>query len=382
MAIQNEILSVKQNLTSFDIDEIIGIAKRDRNKKRSFLLVNKLQSKHYPSDPIKTDILFSLLAKTVHCRFTDRNNVLVIGFAETAVTIGAYIASYFKNSYYIQTTRETIENKSFLTFSELHSHAVTHRLYTENLQEIIENSDLIIIADDEYTTGNTALNLINTLKSQYTIKPSCKICMSSIFNCVNDEHLLKIKENNIELVSLVTAQFNSEKLVFPYEFSQDSNSTFSENKKLTFAEINGKAVPYTAIKTDEYINSCDKFISEIIHKLPTINQSENVLVVGTEEFSFCALRLGKLLKQTVNNVNVQCTTQSPILPSSDENYIINNRIRFESLYNAQRTTYLYQLKHYDTVIIITDSENPSENSIKGLTDGIDADRIFFIQWRD
>lgn len=382
MDIQKDILSVEQNITPFDIDEIIGIAKRDKNTKRSFLLVNKLQSKHYPSDPNKTDMLFSLLAKTVQNKFSDKNNVLVVGFAETAVTIGAYIAAAFENSYYIQTTRETIKNKDFLTFSEVHSHAVTHRLYTDNLQEIIENCDLIIIADDEFTTGNTALNLIKTLKSNFNIQHSCKICMASIFNCVKDEHLLRIKENNIEIISLVTAQLNSEKLKFPYEFSKDDDIIYRSKKEIDFDEIGGKAVPYMVINTKQYIQSCENFISEILRKLQPINPSENILVVGTEEFSLCALKLGKILKQTVNNVNVQCTTQSPILPSSDKNYIINNRISFESLYNPERTTYLYQLKHYGTIIILTDSENPSENVIKQLTDKIDADKIFFIKWRN
>ncbi|MDD6490060.1 MAG: phosphoribosyltransferase domain-containing protein [Clostridia bacterium] len=381
MDIQKDILSVRQNLTPFNIDEIIGIAKRDKNKKRSFLLVNKLQSKHYPSEPEKTDTLFSLLAKTVQIRFADKNNVLVIGFSETAVAIGAYIASVFKNSYYIQTTREIIQNKNFLTFDEVHSHAVTHRLYTDNLQEVIENCDLIVIADDEFTTGNTALNLINTLKSNFRIKQSCKICMTSIFNCVKDEDLIRINENNVEIISLVTAQFNSENLSFPYEFSQD-NVLCKENKNIIFREISGKTVPYTAINTEKYIENCNKFIFEIMRILTPINPSENVLVVGTEEFSFCALKLGKMLKQTINNVSVQCTTQSPILPSDNKNYIINNRTRFESLYNSERTTYLYQLKNYDTAVILTDSENPSENSVKQLTNGIDAEKIFFIKWRN
>lgn len=382
MDIQKDVLSVKQNLTPFNIDEIIGIAKRDGNKKRSFLLVNKLQSKHYPSDPQKTDRLFSLLAKTVKNRFSDKNNVLVIGFAETAVAIGAYIASVFRNSYYIQTTREIIKNKNFLTFDEVHSHAVTHRLYTDNLQEVIENCDLILIADDEFTTGNTALNLINTLKSNFKIKQACEICMSSIFNCVKDEDLLRINKNNIEIISLITALFNSENLIFPYEFSQDNENIYGVNKKTAFYEIRGKTVPYMAINTEKYTENCNKFISEIMRILTPINPSEDVLVVGTEEFSFCALRLGKILKQTANNVSVQCTTQSPILPSGDKNYIINRRTHLESLYNPERTTYLYQLRHYDTAIILTDSENPSENAIKQLTDGIDAEKIFFVKWRN
>lgn len=380
MNIKKQALQVKRNLTDFDIEEIISIVKRDRNRKRPFLILNKLQSKHYPSNPLKTDKLFSQLASKVKSEYPNKQKVLIIGFAETAVSIGIYVAEIFKDSYYIQTTREIIADKSFLTFDELHSHAVTHRLYNENLKEIIEQSDLIVIVDDEFTTGNTAVNLINTLKFEYKMQDNCSICISSILSCMKKEHLQRLKENNINLVTLIDTDLDSNSIIFPDNFLDDfSDYDYNKSKKsVSFHKIDGKTIPYFLMQTGNFINACDTFISGVFDIVGNF-KNKNILVIGTEEFSFCALRLGIKLSET-NNINVQCTTRSPILASNDINYTVHNRSSLVSFYDVHRTTYIYQMKHYDKVIVLTDSENPSKLSKKQLINSIDADKIFFIQW--
>lgn len=375
-------LNIKSNITDFDIEEIISIVKRDRNKKRSFLLLNKLQSKHYPSDPLKTDKLFSQLADEIKSNYPDKENILVIGFAETAVSIGIYIADIFENSYYIQTTRETVPNKTFLTFDEQHSHAVMHRVYTDNLKEIIEQVDLVVIADDEFTTGNTAINLINTLKNNYKIQNGCDICMASILSCMKEENIYRLKENNINLITLVEAELNTKEIIFPNNFFNCVVSFGNEvNKKVTFHTIKEKIAPLFLTATKVLTERYNKFILSVFDIVSLAVTDGDVLIIGTEEFSFCALKLGIKLKEINSNICVQCTTQSPVLPSEDENYIINNRQCFVSLYDINRITYIYQMKHYDTVIVLTDCENPSEQAKKQLIDSINSDRIFFVQWR-
>ncbi len=378
---QNEILSVKSNYTSFDIDEMIEIVKRDNNKKRTFLLLNKLQSKHYPSDPLKTDKLFSSLAKGLKEKYSDKNRVLIIGFAETAVSIGAYVALEFENSHYIKTTRQ-IFNEPYITFDETHSHAVEHRIYTQNLSGIIENTDLIIIADDEFTTGNTAVNLVALLRDKYNINHSCKICIASVLNCMKQENIRNIQKKGIEIFSVINARLNENNIVFPDEVVDDI--TFPDNKKIiSYNIVQGKVSPHTAVSSKEYLNKCNKFIMSIMNIIENINSSDNTLVLGTEEFSFCALKLGINLKnKNYYNVSVQCTTQSPVLAFKNDYYAINCRSKILSLYDSRRVTYIYQMKHYNTVIILTDSENIPEQSIKKLINAIDADRIFFIQWRE
>ena len=89
---------------------LVKIAKRENNKKRSYLLVNPLQGKHMPVSPIKAMQLFDSLADKIKDRYKDEK-ILFVGFAETATAIGARVAVTLGDNY-IQTTREDI----YLTF--------------------------------------------------------------------------------------------------------------------------------------------------------------------------------------------------------------------------------------------------------------------------
>ena len=56
-----DIVDVKENKSSFDIEDLVHICKRENNKKRQFLFVNKYQGKHIPATPSKVLKLFSEL---------------------------------------------------------------------------------------------------------------------------------------------------------------------------------------------------------------------------------------------------------------------------------------------------------------------------------
>ena len=95
--------------------DLIRIAKREHNKKRNYLVVNRLQGKHIPVQPDQALGMFAQLAERLEKRF-DREKTLVIGFAETATAIGATVAIKL-GAYYIQTTREEVEGAQYLYFS-------------------------------------------------------------------------------------------------------------------------------------------------------------------------------------------------------------------------------------------------------------------------
>ena len=55
---------------------LVKIAKRENNKKRSYLLVNPLQGKHMPVSPIKAMQLFDSLADKIKDRYKDEKILL------------------------------------------------------------------------------------------------------------------------------------------------------------------------------------------------------------------------------------------------------------------------------------------------------------------
>ena len=87
--------------------DLVCIGKRENNKKRNYLVVNKLQGKHIPVSPSKALGMFDALADILKEKYSGKK-LLLVGFAETATAIGAEIAIKL-GAYYIQTTREIID---------------------------------------------------------------------------------------------------------------------------------------------------------------------------------------------------------------------------------------------------------------------------------
>ncbi len=93
---------------------------------------------------------------------------LFIGFAETATALGHAVFNAFgSRAMYIHTTREFLpELEPFVTFEEEHSHATSHRVYCEQPDKLLQAKRIVLI-DDEITTGNTVVNIIETLRQKF-----------------------------------------------------------------------------------------------------------------------------------------------------------------------------------------------------------------------
>ena len=142
--------------------ELAAVAKRENNKKRTWLVVNRLQGKHVPVSPGKALRMFGSLAELLLEEYRGER-LLLIGFAETATAVGAAVAEKL-GALYIQTTREQIQDVEYFYFSEQHSHATEQKLVKDDLDRVMERVDRIIFIEDEITTGNTIRNIIELLK--------------------------------------------------------------------------------------------------------------------------------------------------------------------------------------------------------------------------
>ena len=93
---------------------------------------------------------------------------LFIGFAETATALGHAVFNAFQSkATYIHTTREQLPDmEPFVTFEEEHSHATSHRVYSEQPEKLLQ-AKRIVLVDDEITTGNTVVNIVETLRKKF-----------------------------------------------------------------------------------------------------------------------------------------------------------------------------------------------------------------------
>ncbi len=345
----------------YTIEELVRIAKREKNERRSYLFVNPLQGKHVPADPVEVDGLCAGLAETIDLSFGDRKK-FVIGFAETATGIAAATCSHLQNVVaYEHTTREYNEGHEYIYFTESHSHAREQLLDREGLGKAIDMAEMIILMDDEITTGNTVCKLISKIKENYGFPG--EFVIASFVNSMTDERLEELREQGIECryVLRIPHKYKAE---LAEEVGEQENPDACYDHEEVSAAVNQvklKLNPRVAVSWDAYFESMDSAAEQIADGA-ALDSVERACVIGTEEFMYLTIALGEKLRKKfgVSDVRVHSTTRSPIVPSCQEGYPLNARYKLHSLYDSERVTYIYNLLQYDKVIIVTDGNGDRE----------------------
>lgn len=318
-----DFVDIKSNLSDFNPDWLISVCKRENNSKRDFIFVNRIQGKHVPARPQEILRLFENLRVTItkDSRWDRKENVCVIGFAETATAISHYIADNIPNKdyYYLQTTREKSDEPLLVEFKEEHSHATEQALYGD-LQKL-KKCDRILFVDDELSTGKTILNFIVELEKIKNFKYS----VASFLNLQSEGNRKIFEEKNIDTYALIRGEIKD------------------INKKI------------------------DVEVLPDIENLSTINNEyyhpKRDLVIGTEEDMYKGILKAASLEKSDRNKKeyyFQASTRSPICPSEAEDYVLFNRIRFISAKENNRKVYLYNLQQYDRIMVMA---NQSEEQI-------------------
>ncbi len=312
------------------MDFELKIALRDSKvATRPYLIVNPSLAKHLPYKASDSLVIFKELAIKIS-DYCNNKKVLVIGFAETATAIGASVASVLPNSVYVHTTRnlENLKDEQLLVeFLEEHSHAKNQALYLKEQFKDLNIFDAIVFVEDEITTGKTILNFMKRIDFDGEI-----ILSALVFNGLDETRF------------------------------SDYNAKFICLKKIAYVEelgVHQLSDTRVGVNAQDYHSSVLNIVQQIEKKLRFEDiKNREVLVVGTEEFMYPALILAATLEDKAKNVYTQSTTRSPILPMEKADYPIHSRAEFTSVYEDTRTTYLYNLRHYDTVIVLSNSDRP------------------------
>lgn len=316
-------------MKNYSTENLLRVAKRLNNSRRSYLLVNPLQGKHLPVSPTVALDMMNALGSKVAEKFP--NARLVIGFAETATAIGAVVAKNLRGDcFYLQTTREPLSG-NFVEFLEEHSHAPEQRLCTENFAAGLDRTPEVVFVDDELSTGKTLLNIVRRLKKNFPALADKKICAASIINRLSRENLDALATENISCVCLLQCV-----------------------RRDVRCDLNGD--PRRGVNIGDYFAQCETLAEKLRGLLLRENISGDVLVLGTEEFMLPALIVGRALEKNFR-VKTHSTTRSPIAVSTAENYPIRSAVTLRSFYDADRTTYIYNLQRCDAAVIVTDAQN-------------------------
>lgn len=342
----------------YSIDDLVRLAKRDNNNIRPYLYVNPIQGKHIPTDPEDTMMMCRTLANMVKAAYPS-DKLFIIGFAETATGIAAGVCHYLDNVvYYQNTTREQADNEEYLYFTESHSHATDQMLRTNSIDHCFENVDRIIFIDDEVTTGNTICKLIDRLEDKCGIS-KIKYSIASILNSMTNFRVNQLEDKGIECLFISDLPFEYKKnsiIDISYEKDRDTLCKVDEMENVDCVEFDTKANARSTISFYEYESEINRFVSKI-EKIIGYEHYGKLLVLGTEECMYPAIRLGEILKKdgVAEAVKVHATTRSPIIASCEDGYPLNHRYQIRSVYDKERETYVYNLKKYDKVIVVTDT---------------------------
>lgn len=353
--------------------DVLRVAKRFKNTRRNYLLVNPLQGKHLPTSPKNALEMMNSLGFLVAEKFSAAR--LVIGFAETATAVGAVVAKNISDDcFYLQTTREDF-NGNFVEFVEEHSHAPEQKLFAENLSELIERTPEIIFVDDELSTGKTLLNIVRQLKSKFPALDGKKICAASIINRLTDENLATLAAENISCVSLVKL----DKTFDASNFSVTEASTVQPvDKNFSAHEMKFTVDPRQGVNIGDYFSQCELAGNFVVDLLKRENISGEILILGTEEFMLPAIVVGSQLESENFSVKTHSTTRSPIGICNAENYPIRAGFKLRSFYDENRPTFIYNLQHYDAAIVMTNSENFSAG-LSDLISALNVEKIFIVR---
>lgn len=373
--------------------DLVKIAKRENNTKRSYLVVDPLQGKHVPVEPSKALNLFKSLAEKLQGKY-EGERLLLIGFAETATAIGAQ-AAITLGTKYIQTTREVIQDARYLFFSEAHSHATEQKLVKDDIDRVINDIDRIVFIEDEVTTGNTIMNIIKIITKEYQKK--IKFAVASLLNGMTEESLKIYQDEKIELHYLVKTdhsgygavaeQYRCDGLyicAIPENHTHESadiDVQSEKNMREHIISIPGWMNARRFVDAKQYEAACRKLAETVIAETG-VKQGERVLVIGTEEFMYPALLTGQEIEKMGCEVRSHSTTRSPIAVSTEEEYPLHCRYELRSLYDPDRKTFIYDLENYDRVIVMTDSALVSLKGLETLTYALRMknENITVIRW--
>lgn len=372
--------------------ELVRIAKRENNTRRKYLVVNRLQGKHIPVSPKEALQMFRSLAELIKEAYPSER-LLMVGFAETATAIGAAVAIECQAAY-MQTTREVIDDVDYLYFSESHSHATEQKLVKTDLDKIIGKTDRIIFIEDEVTTGNTILNIVRLIQKTYA-KP-VSFAVASILNGMNEEALENYKNLKIPVHYLVKTTHDTyteiaeqyqadgichictkpqeEEVEQQKEVQQqiEMQQTKEAQQPIEVQEISGWINARRLHTADTYKQACEQLWQEIQQKYGYTKYTKEtetgrrILVLGTEEFMYPALYVGAKLEEAGYTVRMHATTRSPIAVSKEEKYPLHTRYELASLYDKNRTTFVYDLTEYEEVLVLTDAQNQETEGWESL----------------
>ena len=353
------------------LPDLVQLALR-RNPRRAHLLVSTVLGKHLPADPRQVHGTGLELGRRV-AKALDGRSALVLGCAETATGLGHCVAEAL-GAEYLHTTRRAVPTVArHAAFQEEHSHATAHLLLPED-PHLLAAGEVLVLVDDEISTGRTALNAIAAL---HAATPRDRYVVAALVD-VRDEvdaaamaAFATAHGVRIEVVALATGSVG-----WPTDFPARAAATVT----------NAPAVPPSAPRSGELITYPQSWpaaaresgrhgygpadvraahdAAGVVAAAVAPRCADQVLVLGSEELMYAPTLIGCALAERVPHVRVSSTTRSPVFALDAPGYPIRSALTFPSHDPAadgpgQRFVYNIGADFSDIVLVVdADADTP------------------------
>lgn len=371
-------------------DLLFGVARR-RNPKRSALFVSKVLAKHVPVHPSTAVLAGLLLGRDVaavlgaapagapgplgaadaladpraarqsvaalRASAGAPSEVLVLGFAETATSLGHLVRDALgPQARGLLTTRLHEQGYPPLArFEEEHSHATARRIVHDDAGVLSSGAPMVLV-DDELTTGRTVLNTIVALHDR---APRERYVVAGLLDWRGDEAEEAFAATaarlgvRIDVVSLLRGRVEGDIVddrPIPPEASPDTSQPMVAPRRHTVrvgraGARHGWDAPHQEALEDR--------LPELADTIAAACGGDRILCLGTEELMYLPIRLAELLGE---GARVQTTTRSPAVAADIEGYPLRHRRVFEHPGDPGRPSYVYNVAPgaYDDVVVLLD----------------------------
>ena len=344
-------LNVEKQET-FKLERLIEIGERE-NPKRPYVFINKLMGRYNPSTPKQINEIHKALAEKMDLK--ECKNILTIGLAEAAVSLGAGIHREIRengnNSLYLATTRYPDPKNKLCSFEEPHSHAKSHYIHypdSEEHKEHLKKADTLIIIDDEITTGNTVCNLIDSLLKENVIKPKKLFILTPVnwsFNLDSSVKNILIRNNfhdlNLTILDLVKGTY-------------DWKANLKKGGICNGYRSNSMPLPE---EIPIPVKACRKGIKDsLLITAKNIDKENKILIIGSGEYTWEPFLVAEHLENNGFMIDYVTTVRSPIFNTGP----ITRKIQFKDNYQQGINMFLYNINpiNYDKIFIY--SETPAD----------------------
>jgi hypothetical protein len=349
--------SLDLTVTQAHEDELFRLAER-QNPKRAFLFVSTILGRHIPVDPRTHRASLNDLAEKA-LPLIGSGPVLVMGYAETAVGIGAGVFDCLRKKMdgrhigYLHTTRHPIPDRDvWFTIEEGHSHATHHTIMKPGPSLCQSGPDAtLVLVDDETTTGSTFAQLAAGLSGNGM--SFGRIILVTLTDWSNGAAVEKVSSVSpgaeVTAVSLMSGSWEwhadpeAELPVLPVPGQAECPEWHPDLK-------GPMTSPRDGIKGQEMANGA--YLAWKLG-LPKMKRGENCLVIGTGEHVWQPFLYAEAHADEGREVGFIATTRSPILPGP----VIEHKISFPDHFGLGLDMYLHNVNpdEWDNIVLFTET---------------------------